>query len=87
MANIQFVDNAWKEYLSWSNDKATQKRINHLIKEISRTPFNGTGKPEPLKNDLEKRWSRRINEEDRLVYKYENGIVIIYQCRGHYDDK
>ena len=87
MANIQFVDNAWKEYLSWSNDKATQKRINQLIKEISRTPFNGTGKPEPLKNDLEKRWSRRINEEDRLVYKYENGIVIIYQCRGHYDDK
>ncbi|MBO6242976.1 MAG: Txe/YoeB family addiction module toxin [Lachnospiraceae bacterium] len=87
MANIQFVDNAWKEYLSWSNDKATQKKINQLIKEISRTPFNGTGKPEPLKNDLEKRWSRRINEEDRLVYKYENEIVIIYQCRGHYDDK
>ncbi len=87
MANIQFVDNAWKEYLSWSNDKATQKKINQLIKEISRTPFNGTGKPEPLKNDLEKRWSRRINEEDRLVYKYENGVVIIYQCRGHYDDK
>lgn len=87
MANIQFVDNAWKEYLSWSNDKATQKKINQLIKEISRDPFNGTGKPEPLKNDPEKRWSRRINEEDRLVYKYENGIVIIYQCRGHYDDK
>ena len=87
MANIQFVDNAWKEYLSWSNDKATQKRINQLIKEISRTPFNGTGKPEPLKNDLEKRWSRRINEEDRLVYKYENGVIIIYQCKGHYDDK
>ena len=87
MANIQFVDNAWKEYLSWSNDKATQKKINQLIKEISRTPFNGTGKPEPLKNDLEKRWSRRINEEDRLVYKYENEIVIIYQCRSHYDDK
>ena len=87
MANIQFVDNAWKEYLSWNNDKSTQRKINQLIKEISRTPFNGTGKPEPLKNDLEKRWSRRINEEDRLVYKYENGIVIIYQCRGHYDDK
>ena len=87
MANIQFVDNAWKEYLSWSNDKATQKKINQLIKEISRTPFNGTGKPEPLKNDLEKRWSRRINEEDRLVYKYENGVIIIYQCKGHYDDK
>ena len=87
MANIQFVDNAWKEYLSWSNDKATQKRINQLIKEISRTPFNGTGKPEPLKNDLEKRWSRRINEEDRLVYKYENDVIIIYQCKGHYDDK
>ena len=87
MANIQFVNNAWEEYLSWSNDKATLKKINKLIKEISRDPFNGTGKPEPLKNDSEKRWSRRINEEDRLVYKYENGIVIIYQCRGHYDDK
>ena len=87
MANIQFVDNAWKEYLSWNNDKSTQKKINQLIKEISRTPFNGTGKPEPLKNDLEKRWSRRINEEDRIVYKYENRIIIIYQCKGHYDDK
>lgn len=87
MANIQFVKNAWEEYLSWNNDKSTQKKINQLIKEISRTPFNGIGKPEPLKNDLEKRWSRRINEEDRLVYKHENGVIIIYQCRGHYDDK
>ena len=87
MANIQFVNNAWEEYLSWSNDKTTQKKINQLIKEITRDPFNGTGKPEPLKKDPEKRWSRRINDEDRLVYKYENSIAIIYQCKGHYDDK
>ena len=52
MANIQFVNNAWEEYLSWNEDKATQKKINQLIKEISRDPFNGTGKPEPLKNKL-----------------------------------
>lgn len=87
MDNIQFVNNAWEEYLSWSNDKATQKRINLLIKEISRDPFNGSGKPEPLKNDTEKRWSRRINEKDRLVYKNINGTTVIYQCKGHYDDK
>ncbi len=87
MANIKFVNNAWEEYLSWNSNKATLKKINQFIKEISRDPFNGIGKPEPLKNDSEKRWSRRINEEDRLVYKYENGITIIYQCKGHYDSK
>ena len=87
MAKIQFVNNAWEEYLSWGDDKATQKKINQLIKEISRTPFSGTGKPEPLKNDSEKRWSRRINEQDRLVYKYENKVTIVYQCKSHYDDK
>lgn len=87
MANIQFVNNAWDEYLSWSNDKKTQKKINQLIKEISRDPFKGTGKPEPLKNDDEKRWSRRINDEDRLVYKCANDVIVIYQCKGHYDDK
>ena len=77
MANIQFVNNAWEEYLSWGKDKATQKKINQLIKEISRDPFNGIGKPEPL----------RINEEDRLVYKCIMGVTTIYQCKGHYDDK
>lgn len=87
MANIQFVNNAWDEYLSWTGDKAILKKINQLIKEISRDPFKGTGKPEPLKNDFEKRWSRRINDEDRLVYKYKEGIIIIYQCKGYYQDK
>ena len=87
MANIQFVNNAWEEYLSWSNDKATLKKINKLIKEISRDPFNRTGKPEPLKNDPDKRWIRRINEEDRLVYKCIMGVTTIYQCKSHYDDK
>ena len=86
MANIQFVNNAWNEYLSWNNDKKMQKKINQLIKEISRTPFKGTGKPEPLKDDSEKRWSRRINDKDRLVYKFVDGITIIYQCKGHYND-
>lgn len=87
MSKIIFANNAFEEYLSWNEDKQMQKKINSLIKEISRTPFSGTGKPESLKKDKLKRWSRRINDKDRLVYLCDNDDIIIYQCRGHYDDK
>lgn len=61
------------------------QKINELIKDIQRTPFKGKGKPEPLKYDLAGFWSRRIDREHRLVYRYENKEVLIYSCRYHYD--
>jgi toxin YoeB len=80
-----FSDDAWEDYLHWqSTDKAVLKKINSLIKEIERSPFEGSGKPEPLKHNLAGWWSRRINLEHRLVYKIENDAVIISQCRFHY---
>lgn len=76
---------AWEDYLYWQhNDKKTLKKVNSLIKDIQRTPFSGIGSPEPLKHSLSGWWSRRINLEDRLVYKVENDSVIILQCRKHY---
>ncbi len=87
MNKIQFAEDAWEEYQYWeTHDKKTLKKINTLIKEIQRTPFKGEGKPEPLRGDLDGMWSRRINDKDRLVYRYENDTVIILQCRGHYTD-
>ncbi len=87
MSNYLFTEDAMEDYLYWqSQDRKTLKKINSLLKAISRDPFNGEGKPEPLKGDNGK-WSRRINETDRLIYKYENGQVTIYQCKGHYNDK
>lgn len=82
---IVFMDRAWEDYLYWQKtDKAILRKINILIKEISRTPFIGTGKPEALKENLSGYWSRRINQEHRLVYTVENRSVIILQCRYHY---
>lgn len=63
----------------------TLKRINQLIRDAERDPFNGTGKPEPLKGDLSGFWSRRIDEENRLVYRPNNGILEILSCKGHYE--
>lgn len=78
-------DTAWEDYLFWQiNDKKVLKKINSLIKSCERTPFSGIGKPEPLKNELSTCWSRRITDEHRLVYKVENDILIIVQCRFHY---
>ncbi|MFC6099238.1 Txe/YoeB family addiction module toxin [Olivibacter domesticus] len=83
--SIVFMDDAWDDYLYWQQtDKSMLKKINGLIKEISRTPFQGTGKPEALRENLAGFWSRRINHEHRLVYKVEDGAVIILQCRYHY---
>lgn len=82
---IVFLDVAWEDYLYWQQtDKKMLRRINALIKEIERAPFEGTGKPEPLKHNLTGWWSRRINLEHRLVYKDEEESVIILQCRYHY---
>jgi toxin YoeB len=85
---IIFSKNAWEDYTSWqTEDKKILKKINNLIKEIQRSPYEGTGKPEPLKFDLAGLWSRRINLEHRLVYKIENDDLLIYACRYHFDKK
>ncbi|PPT76711.1 Txe/YoeB family addiction module toxin [Xanthomonas arboricola pv. populi] len=82
---LQFSDHAWEDYLYWQQtDKKMLKRINDLIKVIQRDPFRGIGKPEPLRHALAGYWSRRINDEHRIVYKAENGILMIAQLRYHY---
>lgn len=82
---IIFSENAWEEYVYWQKtDKKILNRINELIKVISRTPFEGIGKPEPLKHALAGFWSRRINDEHRLVYKIEGEALLIAQCKLHY---
>ncbi|WP_109609845.1 Txe/YoeB family addiction module toxin [Mucilaginibacter oryzae] len=82
---IIFQNLGWDDYLYWqSTDKATLKKINSLIKEIERTPYEGAGKPEPLKHNLAGWWSRRINLEHRLIYRVEGDSVFILQCRYHY---
>ncbi|MGA1978261.1 MAG: Txe/YoeB family addiction module toxin [Bacteroidales bacterium] len=83
-----FSKNAWEDYTSWqTEDKKTLKKINSLIKDIERTPYEGIGKPEPLKFELAGFWSRRIDLEHRLVYKIDNGDILIYACKYHYDNK
>lgn len=80
-----FFSTAWEDYLYWQQtDKAILKKINALLKEIERQPFDGTGKPEPLKHHLTGWWSRRVNLEHRLIYKVENDSIIVLQCRYHY---
>lgn len=82
---IRFDESGWDDYLFWqSTDKATLKRVNTLIKDIQREPFAGIGKPEPLKHQYSGFWSRRINEEHRLVYCIQDGALVIVQCRYHY---
>ena len=79
-----FLALGWEDYLYWQNaDKSVLKKINTLLKEIERTPFEGIGKPEPLKHQYTGWWSRRINLEHRLVYKVENSSIIVLQCRYH----
>ena len=82
---ISFSERAWDGYLYWqANDAKILVRLNALIKEASRTPFAGTGKPEPLRGELSGWWSRRINLEHRLVYRVHDGTLEIVQCRYHY---
>ena len=83
---IVFSPNSWEDYISWqTEDKKILKKINLLIKEIQRTPYEGSGKPEPLKYDLAGLWSRRIDREHRLVYQVTGNELLIYSCRYHYD--
>jgi len=80
-----FAEQAWDDYLYWQKtDKKLLERINALIKDISRTPLTGIGKPEPLKNALSGYWSRRINDEHRIVYRIADGALFIAQLRYHY---
>ena len=82
---LVFSENAWDDYLYWQKtDKKMLTRINALIKEIQRTPFSGTGKPEPLKLALSGYWSRRIDREHRIVYKVVDNDLLIAQLRYHY---
>ncbi len=87
MTELHFAENSWEDYLYWqTQDKKTLKRINALLQAIARDPFRGTGKPEPLKGELQGLWSRRINEHDRLVYRIRDGVLEILSCRGHYGE-
>ncbi len=87
MSNVSFSENALDEYIYWqTQDKKTLKRINALLKDINRSPFEGIGKPEPLKGNHSGYWSRRIDDTNRLVYKVSDNAIEIYQCKGHYDD-
>ncbi len=83
--NLQFTANGWEDYLYWQKtDKQLLKRINLLIADTLRSPFDGIGKPEPLKFEFSGYWSRRINAEHRLVYGVEDDYLTILACRYHY---
>ena len=84
---VLWEDRAWDDYLFWQeNNKKNLKRINELIKDIKRNTFKGIGKPEPLKGNLCGMRSRRIDEENRIVYFIDDGVLYIVSCRGHYDN-
>lgn len=81
-----FVDESWEDYLYWQKiDKKMLIKINGLLKDISRTPFSGIGKQEPLKNKYKGFWSRRIDGEHRLIYQVKDNEILIAKCRFHYD--
>jgi len=85
MRDIRFTEIAFNQYIEWQKtDKVIFARINKLIIETLRTPFTGTGKPEPLKHELKGYWSRRINDEHRLIYRVENDFIKIIACKLHY---
>ncbi len=84
--NIQFSSRGWEDYLHWQQfDKKILKKINELLKDISRSPHDGIGKPEPLKHALSGFWSRRITDEHRLVYRVEGKVIQVAQARYHYE--
>jgi toxin YoeB len=83
---LVFTESAWQDYLWFQDrDRKLLKRINLLIKDVMRSPFDGIGKPEPLKADLSGYWSRRINDEHRLVYAINDNDLVIIACRYHYE--
>ena len=82
-----WFDEAWIDYIYWqTQDKKTLKRINNLIKDTERNPFEGIGKPEPLKGNLSGFWSRHIDDTNRFVYRINNNKLEILSCRCHYED-
>ena len=82
---LSWTDECWKDYVYWqTQDKKTLKRINKLLVDIKRSPFDGIGKPEPLKENLSGFWSRRIDDTNRLVYAVDNDSLVIISCRYHY---
>ena len=83
---LTWTDDAWSDYLYWqTQDKKTLKRINKIIEDIKKTPFDGIGKPEPLKMNLSGFWSRRIDDTNRLVYAVDHNAITIISCRYHYE--
>ncbi len=83
--NLTWTDESWDEYLYWqTHDKKVLKRINLLVKDLKRDPFDGLGKPEPLKYELAGCWSRRITDEHRIVYEVMDDSIVIISCRFHY---
>ncbi|MCL2486147.1 MAG: Txe/YoeB family addiction module toxin [Oscillospiraceae bacterium] len=81
-------DEAWEDYLYWqTQDRKTLKRINKLLQDIERNGYNGIGKPEPLKHDLQGFWSVEIDEKNRIVFRIDDGKLVIAQCGSHYRDK
>ncbi len=85
---IVFVKESWEDYIEWAaRDKKIFKKINDLIQSTIRNPFDGVGKPEPLKNGLSGYWSRRITDEYRLIYRVSNDKICIIACQGHYPKK
>lgn len=82
---LMWAEHAWDDYLYWQeSDKKKVKRINELIKDIKRSPFEGIGDPEPLRHNWSGYWSRRIDKEHRLVYKVDDSGLSVAQCRFHY---
>lgn len=85
---VLWSNKAWEEYINLQGeDKKTIKKINILIKEIIRTPFSGSGNPEPLKGNLSGWWSRHIDEKNRIIYKKMGDDIVIASCKGHYSQK
>ncbi len=83
---VSFTDPAWEDYIYWQNqDKKTLKRINKIIENTKRTPFEGLGKPESLRANLSGLWSRRIDEKKRIVYSIDDEQITIIACKGHYE--
>ena len=84
--NVSFTENAWEDYLFWQKmDKKIVKRVNELIKDIKRNPFEGIGKPEPLKYGKSGSFSRRIDSANRLIYEVFEDQIIVKSCKGHYE--
>ncbi|KZN13612.1 Txe/YoeB family addiction module toxin [Marinomonas sp. TW1] len=82
---LSWTDEAWKSYVYWqTQDKKTLRRINKLITDVQRSPFDGMGKPEPLKENLSGFWSRRIDDVNRLVYAVDDTAITVISCRYHY---